>query len=119
MWKGSETTWSIIVYIFEILIYFQSYNADLSSASSWAAHAVQPFAIAAGGDSVYSSSNDGGIRVWTPEGTKIKELPTSEGDIGSIYVFDKHVYAGDEMGNVSILLNIYMFFQFSFNGEKI
>ncbi|KAJ0180521.1 hypothetical protein K1T71_003925 [Dendrolimus kikuchii] len=105
---GSEPcvgAWSEKIFIGTEDGFIRSYNTDLSSATSWAAHAVQPFAIAAGGGTVYSSSNDGGIRVWTPEGTKLKELPITGGDIGSIYVFDKHVYAGDEVGNVLVYEN--------------
>lgn len=68
---------------------------------SWAAHAVQPFALAISGGNVYSSSNDGGIRVWSLTGDKISELPSTGADVGALHVFDKHVYAGDEDGNVS------------------
>lgn len=74
----------------------------MSPGASWSAHAVQLFALAAGCGHVYSSSNDGGIRVWTPKGEKVKELPTTGGDVGIIHVFENYVYAGDETGNVSI-----------------
>ncbi|XP_049866886.1 uncharacterized protein LOC126367426 [Pectinophora gossypiella] len=81
------------------------FDAKLTPGASWAAHSVQLFALAAGNGKVYSSSNDGGIRVWTQKGEKIKELPKSEGsegDTGILHVFGKELYAGDETGNVTV-----------------
>lgn len=69
---------------------------------SWSAHAVQPFALAAGEGKVYSSSNDGGIRVWSAEGQKITELRTGDADVISLTFFGTDVViTGDEDGNVS------------------
>ncbi|CAH2086492.1 unnamed protein product [Euphydryas editha] len=79
-----------------------TFDANLLPGTSWTAHAVQPFAIAASEDKVYSTSNDGGLRVWTFNGDKITEYPASEADIGSISVSGKHVYAGDELGNIYV-----------------
>lgn len=65
---------------------------------------MQLFALAAGGGFVYSSSNDGGIRVWSGgsgSADKIAELPPTGGDVGTLHVFGKELYAGDETGNVS------------------
>lgn len=64
---------------------------------------MQLFALAASNGKVYSSSNDGGVRIWTSDGEKIAELSASEADIGSITVCDKYLYAGDELGNVNII----------------
>ena len=68
---------------------------------SWAAHAVQPFALATDGNTLYSSSNDGGIKVWSVSGDKITELPSTGADVGALQVYEKQLYAGDEDGNVS------------------
>ncbi|KOB78848.1 putative Polyadenylation factor subunit [Operophtera brumata] len=76
-----------------------SYDANLTPGTSWSAHAVQIFAIAAGGGKVYSSSNDGGVRVWTAEGQKITELPHNEVDIAALTISGTHVVSGDEDGN--------------------
>lgn len=70
---------------------------------------MQLFALAASNGKVYSTSNDGGVRVWSSDGEKIAEFPASEADIGSVTVCDKHVYTGDELGNV-ITYNNYMQF---------
>lgn len=83
---------------------FQTFDANLTPGASWSAHVVQLFALAAGYGHVYSSSNDGGIRVWTPKGEKVKELPPTGGDVGILHIFGNNVYAGDEAGNVSIYL---------------
>ncbi|XP_026758065.2 uncharacterized protein LOC113517560 [Galleria mellonella] len=83
----------------------KSFNADLSPAVAWAAHGVQIFAIAAHNGNVYSSSNDGGIRVWSAEGEKITELQAADADIGTLRVFDNGLYAGDENGNVIVFEN--------------
>lgn len=80
---------------------FKSFDAKLSPKESWAAHGVQPFALATDGETLYSSSNDGGIKVWSLTGDKIAELPSTGADVGALQVFDKQVYAGDEGGNVS------------------
>ncbi|KAI5633098.1 hypothetical protein NE865_14226 [Phthorimaea operculella] len=80
----------------------KSFDAKLSPGASWAAHSVQPFALAAGNGHVYSSSNDGGVKVWTPQGEKVAQMEASEGDIGILHVFGKQVCAGDEKGNVMI-----------------
>lgn len=79
----------------------QSFDAKLTPKESWAAHAVQPFALATDGNTLYSSSNDGGIKVWSTTGDKITELPSTGADVGAIHMYDKQVYAGDEDGNVS------------------
>lgn len=89
---------------------FKVFDANLTSGASWSAHTVQLFALTAGCGYVYSSSNDGGIRVWTPKGEKVKELPPTGGDVGVLHIFGNNVYAGDEAGNVSfcgILMPIY------------
>ncbi|XP_026329599.1 uncharacterized protein LOC113237383 [Hyposmocoma kahamanoa] len=81
------------------------FDANLTSGASWSAHTVQLFALTAGCGYVYSSSNDGGIRVWTPKGEKVKELPPTGGDVGVLHIFGNNVYAGDEAGNVVIYEN--------------
>ncbi|XP_028041675.1 uncharacterized protein LOC114251559 [Bombyx mandarina] len=82
-----------------------SYSADLSSNTSWPAHSVQLFALAAGEGNIYSSSNDGCIRVWNSDGEKIKEFPLNGGDVGVLRVFGKQVFAGDEIGNIVVYEN--------------
>nr|XP_026495110.1 uncharacterized protein LOC113399982 [Vanessa tameamea] len=79
-----------------------TFDDNLTPGTSWTAHEVQLFALAANEDKVYSSSNDGGLKVWTSDGAKTMEFPASEGDIGSICVNGKHVYAGDELGNIYV-----------------
>ncbi|XP_072943923.1 uncharacterized protein [Epargyreus clarus] len=83
----------------------ETFDEKLSPGPTWAAHGVQLFAIAAGDGRVYSSSNDGGVRVWTANGEKVAELKSTGADIGAIQVFANHVYAGDEDGNVIIYEN--------------
>ncbi|KAH9630721.1 hypothetical protein HF086_004012 [Spodoptera exigua] len=78
----------------------KTFEANLTPKESWTAHAVQPFALATDGDTLYSSSNDGGIRVWSMKGDQITELPSSGADVGALHVFDRQLYAGDEDGNV-------------------
>ncbi|XP_053625626.1 uncharacterized protein LOC128683738 [Plodia interpunctella] len=80
----------------------KSFDQDLNLVSSWPAHAVQIFAVAAGNGSVYSASNDGGVRVWSADGQKIVELTTAGPDVGVLRVFGKAVYVGDEGGNVLV-----------------
>lgn len=79
----------------------------MTAEASWQAHAVQAFALATGGNYVYSASNDGGIRVWSEKGDKIAELPSSGADVGTLHVFGNDVYAGDEAGSVSIAITSY------------
>lgn len=93
-----KINFSLIIFSSQI----QSYSADLSSNTSWPAHSVQLFALAAGEGNIYSSSNDGCIRVWKSDGEKIKEFPLNGGDVGVLRVFGKQVFAGDEIGNVGI-----------------
>lgn len=83
------------------MVYSQSYDANLNPGTSWPAHTVQIFALAAGGGKVYSSSNDGGVKVWTTEGQKITELPHNEVDIAAVTISGTDVITGDEDGNVS------------------
>lgn len=83
----------------------KSYNADLSLFASWLAHSVQPFALAALGGFVYSASNDGGIKVWSSQGEKVKEFPPSDADVVSLHIFNKQLFAGDEVGTVSVYEN--------------
>ncbi|XP_075969580.1 uncharacterized protein LOC142972384 [Anticarsia gemmatalis] len=83
----------------------KSFAADLTPKDSWAAHAVQPFALATGNGYLYSSSNDGGIRVWSPSGQKITELQSTGADVGTLQVFGTNVYAGDEDGNIIVYEN--------------
>lgn len=80
----------------------KSFDAKLNPKQSWTAHAVQPFALATGNGYIYSSSNDGAIRVWSPLGQKITELQTCGADVGALLVFDSLVYAGDEDGNIMV-----------------
>ncbi|OWR49495.1 uncharacterized protein LOC116767596 [Danaus plexippus] len=82
--------------------FINTYDEHLNPSSSWMAHGVQLFALAASEGKVYSASNDGGVRVWTSAGDKISELPPPDGDIGSLCVFGKLLYAGDELGNVYV-----------------
>ncbi|XP_038215710.1 uncharacterized protein LOC119835126 [Zerene cesonia] len=78
-------------------------NADLSPSAKWLAHDVQLFAIAASDKHVYSTSNDGTIRVWTFNGDKVVEIATVGTDIGALYILnDKQLYAGDEGGNIFV-----------------
>lgn len=79
----------------------QSFDLNLSPGASWKAHEVQVFALTANDGKVYSSSNDGGIRIWTSEGQKVSELPAPDADVESINMHGKLLYAGDEAGNVS------------------
>lgn len=62
---------------------------------------MQPFALATDGDTLYSSSNDGGIRVWSMKGDQVTELSSTGADVGALHVYDRQLYAGDEDGNVS------------------
>lgn len=81
---------------------FQSYDANLTPATSWQAHAVQPFALTAGAGKVFSSSNDGGVKVWNAEGKKITQLTPSDMDISALTTLGTSVLlTGDEGGNVS------------------
>ncbi|XP_045491268.1 uncharacterized protein LOC123691084 [Colias croceus] len=78
-------------------------NADLSASAKWLAHDVQLFAIAASDKHVYSTSNDGTIRVWTFNGDKVVEIATVGTDIGALYILNgKQLYAGDEGGNIFV-----------------
>lgn len=61
---------------------------------------MQPFALAAGGGRVYSASNDGGVRVWGEDGSKVTELTIAGPDVGTLRIFGGELYAGDEGGNV-------------------
>ncbi|CAB3242174.1 unnamed protein product [Arctia plantaginis] len=83
----------------------KSFDGKLSPKESWQAHGVQLFALATGNNYLYSSSNDGGIRVWTLTGQKVTELPFAGADIGTVQVFGSHVYGGDESGNITIYEN--------------
>ncbi|KAJ8722723.1 hypothetical protein PYW07_003903 [Mythimna separata] len=83
----------------------KSFDGKLAPKESWTAHGVQPFALATDGETLYSSSNDGGIRVWSLTGDKIAELPPTGADVGALHVFDKRVYAGDEGGNIVVYEN--------------
>ncbi|CAH2259276.1 uncharacterized protein LOC120624689 [Pararge aegeria] len=82
-----------------------SFDSNLSPGASWTAHAVQLFALSANYGKVYSTSNDGGIRIWTSEGDKVSELPAPNADIESICLHEKYVYAGDEQGNIYVYEN--------------
>lgn len=44
--------------------------------------------------------------MWTAKGEKVTELPTTGVDVGTLHVFDKELYAGDEGGNVCIYLSL-------------
>lgn len=79
----------------------QRYDSNLTHEKSWSAHGVQIFALVADQSRVYSTSNDGGIRIWSTEGEKLKELPTTGADVGILRLYGKELYAGDEGGNVS------------------
>lgn len=46
--------------------------------------------------------------MWTAKGEKVTELPTTGVDVGTLHVFDKELYAGDEGGNVCTYLPIYL-----------
>ncbi|KAJ8725645.1 hypothetical protein PYW08_003828 [Mythimna loreyi] len=83
----------------------KSFDGKLAPKESWAAHGVQPFALATDGETLYSSSNDGGIKVWSLTGEKIAELPSTGADVGALHLFDKQVYAGDEAGNIVVFEN--------------
>ncbi|KAL0893892.1 hypothetical protein ABMA27_013992 [Loxostege sticticalis] len=83
----------------------KTFDANLAPGVSWTAHGVQLFAIAAHAGNVYTSSNDGGIRVWSSQGEKVAELKTADADIGALRVFGKELYAGDEAGNVLVYEN--------------
>uniref|UniRef100_A0A2A4JVX5 Anaphase-promoting complex subunit 4 WD40 domain-containing protein n=1 Tax=Heliothis virescens TaxID=7102 RepID=A0A2A4JVX5_HELVI len=83
----------------------KAFDEKLVAKESWAAHAVQPFALATDGAVLYSSSNDGAIKVWSMTGDKIAELPSTGADVGSLYVYDKQLYAGDEDGNITVYEN--------------
>lgn len=50
---------------------------------------------------MYSSSNDGGVRVWTAEGQKITELPHCGTDVAALTISGTYIITGDEGGNVS------------------
>ncbi|CAK1552054.1 unnamed protein product [Leptosia nina] len=80
-------------------------NEDLSPVTKWSAHEVQIFAIAANETNVYTSSNDGLLKVWTTKGEKVTEIPTSGADIGALFILDKELYTGDEGGNVLVYQN--------------
>lgn len=80
----------------------KAFDTDLTPKESWTAHAVQPFALATDGDTLYSSSNDGGIRVWSMKGDQVTELSSTGADVGALHVYDRQLYAGDEDGNIII-----------------
>lgn len=82
--------------------YIHSFDDKLSPVASWPAHAVQLFALAAGGGAVYSSSNDGSIRVWSAKGDKITEIPVPGADVSVLHVSGNELYTGDEAGTVKV-----------------
>ncbi|XP_013182306.1 PREDICTED: uncharacterized protein LOC106128454 [Papilio xuthus] len=82
-----------------------SYDKNLSPGEKWTAHETQVFALTAANGNVYSSSNDGGVRVWSATGVKVAELPPTGGDIGALCVHNNQLIAGDESGNVVIYEN--------------
>ncbi|XP_026746782.1 uncharacterized protein LOC113508026 [Trichoplusia ni] len=85
--------------------FIRSFDANLTPKEAWSAHAVQPFALATSGANLYSSSNDGGIKVWSATGDKITELPATGADVGALHIFGDNVYAGDEAGNIAVYEN--------------
>lgn len=87
----------------DIPFLFQSYDKNLSSGADWTAHESQVFALSAANGFVYSSSYDGGVRVWSAKGDKIAELPPTGGDIGDLCVHENQLISGDESGNVGNL----------------
>ncbi|CAG4981061.1 unnamed protein product [Parnassius apollo] len=82
-----------------------SFDKNLSPGVTWPAHETQVFALTASEGKVYSSSNDGGVRVWTSDSNKITELPSTGGDVGALYVYEQKLFTGDESGNVVIYEN--------------
>ncbi|CAH2073977.1 unnamed protein product, partial [Iphiclides podalirius] len=77
-----------------------TFDANLKPGSKWPAHETQVFALTAAKGNVYSSSIDGGVRVWTASGDKVTEYPPTGGDIGALHVHENQLIAGDESGNV-------------------
>ncbi|XP_068629628.1 uncharacterized protein [Battus philenor] len=82
-----------------------SFDKNLSPGASWSAHEMQLFALTAANGNLYSSSYDGGVRVWSSNGSKVAELPSTGGDIGALYVCENQLISGDEGGNVVIYEN--------------
>ncbi|GBP30451.1 hypothetical protein EVAR_20904_1 [Eumeta japonica] len=79
----------------------KSFQDDLKEElNSWSAHAVQVFALAAADGHVYSASNDGGVKSWSPAGELKATLPVSEGDTTVLRLYGNELYAGDEVGNL-------------------
>ncbi|CAH4032040.1 uncharacterized protein LOC123710873 [Pieris brassicae] len=80
-------------------------NENLQFETKWTAHEVQIFAIAISKTNVYTSSNDGCIKVWTLKGEKVTELRTDGAEIGAMFVLGEELYAGDEGGNIFVYEN--------------